>query len=196
MKKFKFALFAFMVSMMAFTFASCSDDDEVKDVSVTGVTITPQTLELKEGTTGTLTAAIAPANATKKTVSWTSSDEKVATVDKNGVVTGLKKGTATITVKTSGGKKATCKVTVKAAKQTVKVKLNKTKVTLAKGKTVTLKATVTPSSANEKLTWSSSNKKVATVSKKGKVKAIKKGTATITVKTSSGKKATCKVTVK
>ena len=78
----------------------------------------------------------------------------------------------------------------------MKVKLNKTKVTLAKGKTVTLKATVTPSSANEKLTWSSSNKKVATVSKKGKVKAIKKGTATITVKTSSGKKATCKVTVK
>ena len=56
MKKFKFALFAFMVSMMAFTFASCSDDDEVKDVSVTGVTIAPQTLDLKEGTTGTLTA--------------------------------------------------------------------------------------------------------------------------------------------
>ena len=112
MKKFKFALFAFMVSMMAFTFASCSDDDEVKDVSVTGVTITPQTLELKEGTTGTLTAAIAPANATKKTVSWTSSDEKVATVD-NGTVTAVAEGTATITVKTDeGGFTAKATVTV------------------------------------------------------------------------------------
>ena len=112
MKKFKFALFAFMVSMMAFTFASCSDDDEVKDVSVTGVTITPQTLELKEGTTGTLTTAIAPANATKKTVSWTSSDEKVATVD-NGTVTAVAEGTATITVKTDeGGFTAKATVTV------------------------------------------------------------------------------------
>ncbi len=112
MKKFKFALFAFMVSMMAFTFASCSDDDEVKDVSVTGVTIAPQTLDLKEGTTGTLTASVAPTNATKKTVSWTSSDEKVATVD-NGTVTAVAEGTATITVRTDeGGFTATATVNV------------------------------------------------------------------------------------
>ena len=112
MKKFKFALFAFMVSMMAFTFASCSDDDEVKDVSVTGVTIAPQTLDLKEGTTGTLTASVAPTNATKKTVSWTSSDEKVATVD-NGTVTAVAEGTATIIVRTDeGGFTATATVNV------------------------------------------------------------------------------------
>lgn len=55
---------------------------------------------------------------------------------------------------------------------------------------------MTPSSSTDKLTWTSSNKKVATVDKNGKVKALKKGTATITVKTASGKKAACKITVK
>ena len=112
MKQFKFAWLAFMVSMMAFAFASCADDDEVKDVSVTGVTIAPSTLELKVGTTGTLTAEVAPAGATKKGVAWTSSDEKVATVD-NGTVTAVAEGTATITVKTDdGGFTAAATVTV------------------------------------------------------------------------------------
>ena len=174
--------------------ATCKVTVVKKNKKAASIKLNKKKLTLKRGGYTQLKATVTK-NATDK-ITWKSSNKKVATVDKNGVVTGLKKGTATITVKTSGGKKATCKVTVKAAKQTVKVKLNKKKVTLAKGKTVTLKATVTPSSANEKLTWSSSNKKVATVSKKGKVKAIKKGTATITVKTSSGKKATCKVTVK
>ena len=78
-----------------------------------------------------------------------------------------------------------------------KVTLNKDKITVKKGKTKTLKATISPqNAADKKLTWSSSNKKVATVSKKGVVKGKKKGTATITVKASSGKKATCKVIVK
>ena len=112
MKQFKFAWLAFMVSMMAFAFASCADDDEVKDVSVTGVTVSPSTLELKVGTTGTLTAEVAPAGATKKGVAWTSSDEKVATVD-NGTVTAVAEGTATITVKTDdGGFTAAATVTV------------------------------------------------------------------------------------
>ncbi len=84
------------------------------------------------------------------------------------------------------------------AKKTVaptKVTLNKTSATLVKGKTLTLKATLTPSNASTKFTWSSSDKSVATVNSAGKVKALKKGTATITVKTSNGKKATCKITV-
>ena len=127
-------------------------------------------------------------------MTWSSSNKKVATVDKNGVVMAVKKGTVTITAKTSGGKKATCKVTVKVP--ATKVKLNKTKATVAKGRTLTLKATMTPSSSTDKLTWTSSNKKVATVDKNGKVKALKKGTVTITVKSASGKKATCKIIVK
>ena len=76
------------------------------------------------------------------------------------------------------------------------VALNKTTLTLDTGKTSNLKATVYPSNAsNKKCTWSSSNTSVATVDKNGKVTAKASGTATITVKTSNGKTATCKVTV-
>ena len=60
MKKFKFALLAFMTALISFGFTACSDDDDLKDVSVTGITITPTTLTLKTGTTGTLTATVVP----------------------------------------------------------------------------------------------------------------------------------------
>ena len=64
------------------------------------------------------------------------------------------------------------------------------------GENYTLKATLTPKNSTDTVTWTSFSKKVAKVSNKGKVTALKKGTATITAKTSSGKKVTCKVTVK
>lgn len=83
-------------------------------VAVTGVTLTPSTLDLDlNGTkTGTLTPTVAPTNATNKNVTWSSSNETVATVS-NGVVTAVAAGTATITVKTNdGGYTATCEVTV------------------------------------------------------------------------------------
>ena len=112
MKKFKFALLAFMTALISFGFTACSDDDEVESVSVTGVTVSPTTLALKTGTTGTLTATVTPGTAAVTSVSWSSSDEAVATVDK-GVVTAVAEGTATITVKTDdGGFTATCEVTV------------------------------------------------------------------------------------
>lgn len=75
------------------------------------------------------------------------------------------------------------------------IKLNKTSATIVIGDTLQLVKTITPSNATTKLTWSTNNNKVATVDGNGKVKAIAKGTATITVKTANGKKATCKVTV-
>ena len=76
-----------------------------------------------------------------------------------------------------------------------KVKLNKKKAVLKKGKTLKLKATLTSKKSTTLLTWKSSNKKIATVSSKGKIKAKKVGTATITVKTHNGKKAKCKIKV-
>ena len=81
-------------------------------VAVTGVELDKTEAEVAEKGTVQLTATVTPANATNKTVTWTSSDETVATV-KNGVVTGVKTGEATITVTTAdGGFTATCKVTV------------------------------------------------------------------------------------
>ncbi|NLW79170.1 MAG: Ig domain-containing protein [Ruminococcaceae bacterium] len=76
------------------------------------------------------------------------------------------------------------------------VKLNKTAITLKKGRKITLKATISPTNTTDKtLKWTSSNPKVAKVSASGKVTALKKGKAKITVKTSNGKKYTCVVTV-
>lgn len=112
MKKFKFTLLVFMTALISLGFTACSDDDDLKDVSVTGVTITPTTLTLKTGATGTLTATVVPENAAVATVTWSSSDTNVATVDK-GVVTAIAEGSATITAKTDdGGFTATCEVTV------------------------------------------------------------------------------------
>ncbi|MBQ6590579.1 MAG: Ig domain-containing protein [Lachnospiraceae bacterium] len=79
------------------------------------------------------------------------------------------------------------------------VKLNKTVLTLNRGKSFTLRATAAPSNANNKnVRWTTSNKAVATVTSKGVVKGIKKGTVTITATAAdgSGKKATCRITVK
>ncbi len=140
----------------------------------------------------TLKPALSPDNADAR-LTWTSSDEKVATVSAKGRVKALKKGTATITVKTFNGKKATCRITVAPAP--TKVTLNKSKATVYAGLKLALKAKVTPVGAKGNLTWSSSNRKVATVTQNGVVKALKKGTATITVRTGNGKKATCRITV-
>ena len=168
-------------------------------VAVTGVTVSPTTLDLTVGETSTLTATVTPSNASVKTVTWSSSNTAVATVSSTGVVTGVAAGSATITATTtSGGKTATCAVTVKAATVPVTgVTLNKTTLTLGVGKTSTLTATVTPSNATDKsVTWTSSNTAVATVTSAGVVKGVKAGSATITVKTNDGGyTAKCTVTV-
>ena len=126
-------------------------------------------------------------------VKWSSSDSKVASVTSKGTVTANKKGTAKITAATTDGKKATCKITVKAAPKSIK--LNRTKLTLKKGKAFNLKYTITKNTYTT-VTYKTSSKKVATVSSSGKVTAKKKGTAIITAATLNGKTAKCKVTVK
>ena len=84
-------------------------------VSVSGVTLNKTSLTLTEGGSETLVATVNPSNATDTSVSWSSSDATVASVDVSGKVTALKAGTATITVTTTdGGKTASCAVTVNA----------------------------------------------------------------------------------
>ena len=92
---------------------SCSDDDEKEGtIAVSAVAVNPTTAAVKPGATVTLSATVTPEDATDKTITWSSSDEKVATVD-GGKVTGVAEGTATITATTkSGDKMATCTVTV------------------------------------------------------------------------------------
>lgn len=130
--------------------------------------------------------------------SYKSSNPNVVKVSGKGKLTACKKtGTAVITVTMKSGATAACKITVQKGKVTTKkLVMNVKKLTLKKKKSATLSVTRNPVTAAEKITWSSSDKKVATVTGKGKVTAKKKGKAIITAKTSNGKKATCRITVK
>ncbi len=169
----------------------------VKNKPVTGVSLNKTSLTLEVGKATTLTATVKPSDATVKTVTWTSSNTKIAKVSSSGKVTALASGTANIMVTTKdGGYTAKCKVTVPAVAVTG-VSLNKNSLDIMKGNTFVLKATVKPSSALDKtVTWSSSNEKIAKVSASGKVTAVAKGSATITATTNDGgKTAKCKVTV-
>ncbi len=158
------------------------------------VSLDKTSIETGEGLTEQLTPVLNPNDSHTKSFTWTSSDESIATVSQDGLVTAAQKGTATITVTTSNGKSAQCVVTVKELPQSVK--LNKSKATIKVGSTERIKATITPSDAyNAGYTWKSSDKTVATVSSTGLVTAKKAGTATITYKTANGKTAKCTVTV-
>jgi len=164
-------------------------------VAVSGVRLNKTSTSIAEGGSETLSVTISPSDASNKTITWSSSNTNVATVDGNGRVSAKKVGTATITATSNNNIKASCTVTVTAS--VTGVSLNKTSITLTAGGSEILTATVTPSNATNKgVTWSSSNTSVATVDNNGKVTAKAGGTATITVKTNDGNKtATCKVTV-
>lgn len=120
--------------------------------------------------------------------SWTSSNKKIVTVDKKGMIkAGKKTGTARITVTLKSGKKAVLKVKVQTSKvKTTKISGLKKNVTLKKGQKLALRPVVSPLTSQEKVTYTSSNKKVATVTKNGVITAKKKGTVKITVR--SGRK--------
>ena len=176
-------------------------EDPEDPIAVEGITLDKTTATVEEGATVTLTATVTPDNATDKTVTWSTSNETIATVS-DGVVTGVKAGEVTITAK-AGDKSATCTVTVTAAATEPEVvpvtgvTLSQTAVTLDIDQSITLTATVAPENAtNKAVTWASDKTDVATVDSNGKVTAVAAGTANITVTTADGgKTATCTVTV-
>ena len=171
-------------------------------VPVESVSLDKTELSLEVGGEETLTATVAPTNATNKNVTWESSNTSVATVDATGKVTAIGAGTATITVTTvNQSKTATCEVTVTAATVPVTgVTLSQTQASLYYNRTpntLTLTATVAPDNAtNKAVTWTSSNPSVATV-ENGVVTALARGTAVITATAAdgSGASASCTVTV-
>ena len=193
MKKF----FIKVLNLVILTLGLISCTEEPAPIAVSAVTLNSTSMTLVEGDTQTLIATVSPSNAENKKVIWTSSNSSVASV-KEGVVTALKAGKATVTAKSDdGGKTATCEVTVNAKVYPVTgVTLDKTSYEMTEGDEFTLTATVNPSNAtNKNVSWKSSNTSVATVSN-GKVTALKAGTTTITVTTEDGSKtATCSVTV-
>ena len=165
-----------------------------KYVAVTEVKLNKSTATIKVGSTQVLEATVKPNNATNKTVTWTSSDEAVATVS-NGTVTAKAAGEAKITA-TADGKSAVCTVTVaENVIEVTDIEIDKTTLQLEEGDTALITATVKPENATDKfVSWKSSDEEIATVSE-GTVTAKKAGTAEITA-TAGNKSVKCTVTVK
>ena len=166
---------------------------------VTTIALSDATTSLWVGETKTMTATTTPMTANNTNVSWSSSDNSVATVSSKGVITAKGKGTCTITCTAADGygTKSTCSVTVK--QQLTSIALSETTASLWVGKTKTLTVTIYPTTANNTaVNWSSSDNSIATVSSKGVITAKGKGTCTITCTAADGygTKSTCKVTIK
>ena len=178
--------------------------EEPEKPVLTGVKASVEKAELKVGETTKATATIMPEGAEGVELAWTSSDDKIATVDKDGNVKAVAEGTATLTVTATQGsgdgavtKTATVDVTVikdggtdpEPEKPVVLtgVKASVKKADLKVGETTKATAKITPEKAeNVTFAWASSDKKVATVDADGNVKAVGKGTAKLTVTATQG----------
>ena len=177
--------------------ATCIVNVVAETVNVNKIVLNPNNISLKVGDTDQIVSKVEPENATERDLVWSSSDSSIVTVDENGVIKGLKPGTATITVKTKDGKvSSTCKITVEAIKVS-EIVLNLNEMPLKVGKSGQLVATVKPDNATDKeVIWTTSDSSIATVDENGKVTGIKEGTVTIAAKTKDGKiSATCTVIV-
>ena len=163
-------------------------------VDAESVSLSDESASVRIGESKQLTATVKPDNTTIKTLTWTSSDETVATVDENGLVTAKKSGSTVVTATTENGLKASCNILVPVEAE--KVTLDKTSAVIGVGAQLQLNATVSPENTTDKnVVWASSDPSVATVDENGLVKAIAKGEAKITASSSNGKSAECAVTV-
>lgn len=160
-------------------------------VKPTKITI-PSVVSVEVGESKDIEATVSPANA-EYTLTWSISDNSIATVYQNGMITGKSVGYADLKVKADNGVYAMCRVSV--YKPTPSSVSMRSSLAMNVGDTYTLSPTVYPSNSQYTLTWTSSNTNVATVTSSGKVTAKSAGTANITVKTDNGKTATCNVTV-
>ncbi len=158
-----------------------------------------KTMKMAPKKTMTLKVAFSPANAVKETVTFKSSNPKVAAVNSKGKITAKKAGKTNITIISKNGLKKTFKLQV-MKKAVSKIKIKASKKTIKVRKTVKLKAVTTPGKklASTSVFWKSGNTKIATVSASGTVKGRKKGKVKITAYATdgSGKKATITIRVK
>ena len=171
----------------------------VTSLKATGISIDRTEATLERDATLQLTATVMPEDAGDKSVTWSSGNSKVATVDGSGLVTAVAAGTAIIRATTNDGSNLTaeCQVTVTPLKATG-ISIDRTEATLERDATLQLTATVTPDDADDRtVTWSSADSGIARVDGAGLVIAVSVGTTTITATTGDGTglTASCTVTV-
>ncbi len=160
------------------------------NIEVTSVAVLPTSLNINIGTSQQLSATISPANASNKKINWSSSNETVATVNSDGLVTAVSIGNATITATTEDGAKvATAGVTTFEQVLVTGISVSPSTSTLSIGNTQQLTASVLPSNAsNKSITWASSNSNVVSVNLLGVITAVSAGTTTVTATTVDGGK--------
>lgn len=188
MRKLSLILFA---SLLVLALGSC-DDDPISPIPTepTGLTLTPTAVTLKVGNTKQLTATVEPHDRTF-TVSFTSDNEQIATVNADGLVKAVAEGTAHITARV-GHLTQKCVVTVSNSAATVTLDLKTPTLTIKKGKTAQIDYTVTPT--DTPVTFVSDKTEIATVDAQGLVTAVTVGSATITL-AAAGQEAQVAVTV-
>ncbi|MBQ9641922.1 MAG: Ig-like domain-containing protein [Bacteroidaceae bacterium] len=161
----------------------------------TSIELSTNNISIVEKETATLTYTLSPSNAAS-TVTWQSSNSNIATVTNDGVVTGVKEGTAQITATTANGKSASCTVNVvKSVISPTRIELSVRELSVKPNGTARLSYTLYPSGSSSNVTWRSSNTGIATVSTGGVVTGVKEGTVQITVTTDNGLSASCTVKV-
>lgn len=170
----------------------------VTDIPVTGVTVSPSLVTLKEGETCQLSASVSPASA-RQDVEWASQNKEVATVDKEGLVTAVRAGSTRIYARSNAfqDQQGWCEVTVNEDDAVKGISLSSEAMTIQVGESRPLTVTFTPSyAANKNLSWDSDTPGVATVSQEGIVMGFAEGEATITATSEDGGfTASCRVTV-
>lgn len=172
--------------------ALCSVSVSPAVVKVQEIKLLPDVKVIPVGESYTLEAVITPVDAEDKTLTYESSDESVATVTADGVVTGVSSGSAYITARSANGVTGDCEVTVADAW----VEFSSSVVTMLPGEERTLTAKVMPESlAGGTMTWSSSSPDVVSVDQNGNLKALSLGDSQIKVVTSNGIEGTCVATV-
>lgn len=168
-------------------------------INPTGLQLLGLSNGLKVGGTATIEPRVLPDNATNKTLTWSSTNPSVATVNSNGVITGVSAGKTTIVASTSNGISSSLEITVESDTVPVTgVTINDgTAINMTVGGTKLLSYTVSPSNAtNKKVLFTTSNRNIVTVDSNGIVGARMAGTAIITITTEDGRKtATIKITV-
>lgn len=184
-----FLVFICLMFILTISFAAAS-------VPVTNITLSADSITINVGKTVNVKATLEPKNATAKKLTWSSSDESIATVS-NGKIKGVTVGEATITAAATDESGITATIKVSVQQPVKKIVLTEKTSNMAIGVTHKLSATVEPANAtNPGLEWSSSNEKVATVDENGVVTAISKGSAKITAKAADGSKIKAVTTVK
>lgn len=183
---------------------TCKDTGETRyclvvvEEKVTKISLNKSSYIIGKGQSYKLKATVKSNYSTNQKLKWSSSNKSVATVNSSGKVTGKKYGYATITVKATDGSGASASCRIRVVRKVSKISLNKSSANMVVGRTLKLKATVTPKNATiRSVKWSSSNEDIAYVDSTGKVTALAEGKVKIYAKAkdNSGKQAVCVIFV-